>query len=235
MKVRTGEERRAGLRAAELMLLFTPELCGEGNPRERLAAVLPHVDVVQIRIKPLATETVLPGTASLQATAKETFDWALVAAELCSTLEEPPLLIVNDRVDVALALRDRGVDGVHLGQGDFPSQPARGLIGPDSLIGLSTHDVAQVAMAEEQQVDYVGFGPIFATETKGYVRAIGPEAAWIASVGSGLPLFPIGGIGPHNANSLAEVGRVAVSSALLRATRPQEVAAVLREALEGDR
>ena len=228
-------ERRARLNSAELMLLFTPDLCGGRDPRERLATLLPLVDVVQIRIKPRPSGTVLPGTPSPQAAARETFDWSLVAAELCSALDDAPLLIVNDRVDVALALRDRGVDGVHLGQGDFPTEAARELLGPDALIGHSTHDVAQVALAEEQSVDYVGFGPIFATETKGYERAIGPESAWIASVGSGLPLFPIGGIDARNVNSLAEVGRVAVSSALLSAERPAEVASGMREALQGDR
>ncbi len=235
MRARNAQERRTALSSARLMLLFTPELCVGTDPRTRLATMLPLVDVVQIRIKPRATETVLPGTTSRQATAKETFEWALVALELSAELDEPPLLIVNDRVDVALALAKRGVDGVHLGRGDFPTTAARELLGPDALIGLSTHDVIQVAMAEEQDADYVGFGPIFATQTKGYERAIGPEAAWVASIGSGLPLFPIGGIDALNVNSLAEVGRAAISSALLGAENPVEVAAVLREALEGNR
>lgn len=235
MRLRSAQERRNQLGSAQLMLLFTPELCGGMDPRARLATLLPLVDVVQIRIKPVATGTALPGTPSAPAVARGSFEWAMTAVELCEALEDPPLLIVNDRVDVAMALQERGIDGVHLGQGDFPTESARQLLGPDPLIGLSTHDVAQVALAEEQGADYVGFGPVFATKTKGYERALGPEAAWVASVGSGLPLFPIGGIDPLNANSLAEVGRAAVSSALLGAEGPAAVAAQLREALEGSR
>jgi thiamine-phosphate pyrophosphorylase len=232
MLIRSADERRLALGRARLMLLFTPELCGDTDPDEKLASLLPHVDVVQLRIKPVATQTTTPGSASSLAPARQTYDWTLRTLELCEQLEQAPLVIVDDRVDVALALRDRGVDGVHLGRCDFPGLRARDLVGEDLLIGLSTHDVSQVAMAEDQGADYVGFGPIFATQTKGYTRAIGPEAAWIASIGCSLPVFPIGGIDTENINTLTEVGRAAISSALLNSSNPKATAEALRNALE---
>ena len=73
------------------------------------------------------------------------------------------LLIVNDRCDLAMAV---DADGVHLGQEDLPITYARRLLGPDKIIGLSTHTVAQVREAVSGQPDYIGFGPIFSTSTK---------------------------------------------------------------------
>jgi thiamine-phosphate diphosphorylase len=215
---------QGALQMARLMLIFSPDLAQNQPALESLRALLPHIDVLQLRIKPKATSGATPGSPSAEAPARETYDWTVRALELCKDLETPPLVIVNDRVDVALALSDQGVDGVHLGAGDFPVEAARRLLGPDMLIGLSTHNVQQVVMAAESGADYVGFGPIFATDTKGYSKCVGPEAAWIASVGSSLPLFPIGGIDATNIQSLAEVGRAAVASALLNAEDPARAA-----------
>ncbi len=72
-------------------------------------------------------------------------------------------LVVNDRADIALAL---GADGVHLGQDDLPPEAARSLLGPDALIGFSTHSVEQAAEAARLAVDYVAIGPVFATSSK---------------------------------------------------------------------
>jgi thiamine-phosphate pyrophosphorylase len=127
-----------------------------------------------------------------------------------------------------------GLDGVHLGADDAPPELARELLGPDVLIGLSTHTAADVARAEELPVDYLGFGPIHATETKGYRQGLGAEAAWIAAQASALPVFPIGGIEPSNAAELAEVGRAAVSRAVLAAEDPGAAARWLVELLAGE-
>src|SRR5205807_4225585 len=72
-------------------------------------------------------------------------------------------LIVNDRVDIALAL---GADGVHLGQTDMPVEAARDLLGETAIIGISTHNLAQAQLATRLPLDYIAFGPIFGTATK---------------------------------------------------------------------
>ena len=89
-------------------------------------------------------------------------------------------------------------------------------------------------LAGEEPVDYVGFGPMFPTATKGYDRGLGPELAWVASGAAPGPLFPIGGIDATNADTLAEVGRAAVGSVLLNADDPRGTALALRDALTTD-
>jgi thiamine-phosphate pyrophosphorylase len=141
-------------------------------------------------------------------------------------------VIVNDRVDVAEALRDRGCAGVHLGQDDCPPAIARRRLGPYPLVGLSTHDMTQVVQAGEEAVDFLGFGPIHGTATRGYDRGLGAEPAWIASVATSLPLFAIGGIDATNAAELSRIGRAAVGSAILAAKDPGRAAREIRSLLE---
>lgn len=109
--------------------------------------------------------------------------------------------IVNDRIDLALAVK---ADGVHIGQTDLPPKSVRQLIGDDMILGLSTHDKAQLAAAENcGVVDYVGVGPVFATQTKKDVgAAVGLDYVRYAAGHSKLPFVAIGGIKEHN---LAEV------------------------------
>jgi thiamine-phosphate diphosphorylase len=204
------------------MLLFTPELCARA-PLETLAAALPAVDVVQVRVK----DPEHPGGA---APARELHSWTLRVLELVAARPELDVLVtVNDRVDVACVLQARGLDGVHLGADDAPPELARELLGPDALIGLSTHDYAAVVAASERPVDCLGFGPIWPTRTKGYARGLGAEAAWVASAATRLPLFPIGGVDATRAQELAPVGRVAVSAAILAAEDPGRAAAEIRD------
>jgi thiamine-phosphate pyrophosphorylase len=222
---------------AQLYLLFTPTSCGARDPLEVLEAALAHVDVVQVRPK-RADSGLDPsrvGAASETTDARELFEWCERVLDLARTLgERAPLIVANDRVDVARSLADRGLAGVHLGQEDCPIDLARAVLGDDALIGLSTHDMTQVALAQDLAVDYLGFGPIHATATKGYVRGLGSEAAWIGREGSSLPVFPIGGITAANVGELAEVGRAAVSSAILGAQDPALAARTLRKLLERD-
>ena len=207
-----GRERRARIARSRLMLLFTPELCPRGRDAlEVLAEVLPHVDVVQVRIKE-------PGLGL--APARATLDWTRRVLALRAGQGSSALVLVNDRPDVARALAEEGVDGLHLGADDAPADLARALLGPDALIGLSTHTSAEVVAAELLPVDYLGFGPVHPTETKGYPRGLGAEAAWIAARASSLPLFPIGGIDATNAAELGEVGRAAVGRAVLASADP---------------
>jgi thiamine-phosphate pyrophosphorylase len=118
--------------------------------------------------------------------------------------------IVNDRVDIALALK---ADGVHLGQDDLPSQAARRILGPEAIIGFSTHTTTQALLAAQMQIDYVAIGPIFATTTKNSTdRPLGLEG--VRLVRQALPevaLVAIGGITTQNVRSVLSAGADAVS------------------------
>jgi thiamine-phosphate pyrophosphorylase len=129
-------------------------------------------------------------------------------------------LIVNDRVDVALAA---DADGVHVGQLDMPVADARKLLGPDRILGLSISSLAELERAQLDGVDYLGVGPIFATQTKpDAAPPIGlAELAQIVAR-TRLPVAAIGGIHPANAAQTIEAGAVgvAVVSAICAASDP---------------
>lgn len=223
MAVGSGDERRERLAGARLMLLFTPELCArERDPLTALAQALPHVDVVQVRVKESGLGL---------APARATLDWCLRVLELRERIAPEVLVLVNDRPDVARALGER-IDGLHLGADDAPPALARALLGPEVLIGLSTHSAADVVAAQDLPLDYLGFGPVHPTATKGYAHGLGSEAAWIAARASAFPVFPIGGIDETNAAELSEVGRAAVGRAILAAEDPGEAAASLQRLLD---
>jgi len=125
-------------------------------------------------------------------------------------------LIINDRVDIALAV---GAHGVHLGQDDMPPEAARRLLGDKAIIGYSTHSVEQAGKALTLPIDYIAIGPIFATSTKTNPSpTLGLEGlrAVRAAVGN-AQLVAIGGISHSNAREVIEAGAdsVAVISALL--------------------
>lgn len=125
-------------------------------------------------------------------------------------------LIVNDRVDIALAV---GAQGVHLGQDDMPPEAARKLLGPEAVIGYSTHNIEQAIAATKLPIDYVAIGPIFATTTKSDTAPVlGLDGLRVVRRAIGdFPLVAIGGITRGNAWEVIEAGAdsVAVISALL--------------------
>ena len=127
-------------------------------------------------------------------------------AELCR--RHGVLWIVNDRADVALLTGA----GLHLGQDDLPAATARGLLGETAIIGLSTHNAAQMRAATLEPVDYVAIGPVFATASK---EKPDPEVALegLAQVRmlTNLPLVAIGGITRENVESVLEAGADAVA------------------------
>lgn len=141
-------------------------------------------------------------------------------------------LLVNDRIDVALAA---GADGVHLGQSDMPVPMARAMLGPDALIGLSVETPAQAREAEDLDVDYLGVSPVFATPTKADagpawgLDGLAGLAAWSRHV-----LVAIGGIGPGNAAQVVRAGAhgLAVVSAICAADSPRDAAAALLAAVK---
>jgi thiamine-phosphate pyrophosphorylase len=169
--------------------------------------------VLQLRIK--------PGSA---ADAGELVRLARMARRICD--DAGAALIVNDRVDVALAA---DADGVHLGQTDLPLAEAR-RIAPELWIGVSTHDLAQVRAACEAGADYLGFGPVFATTTKSNpdpVQGLDALRAAVAAAG-GRPVVAIGGITAAQAQAV-EVYRtgahaICAISAVNGARDPREAA-----------
>jgi thiamine-phosphate pyrophosphorylase len=150
------------------------------------------------------------------------------------TRDAGALFVVNDRPDIA---RLAEADGVHLGQDDLPVREARRVVGPDALIGVSTHSVEQVRRAVRDGADYLGVGPTFPSRTKAFEAFPGLDFVRAASAETSLPAFVLGGVGPENVGRVAAAGgrRVAVGAAVCRADDPEPVARVLRAALEGDR
>jgi thiamine-phosphate pyrophosphorylase len=143
-------------------------------------------------------------------------------------------LIVNDRVDIA---RLASCDGVHVGQDDLAPRDARRILGPATLIGVSTHDRSQLDAAILAGAGYLGIGPVFPSATKEFSE---PELAGLgyvrlAAQATSLPCFAIGGITEENLDRVLEAGgsRVAVSGAVMRSKSPRRVVARLKARLEG--
>ncbi len=155
--------------------------------------------ILQVRIKPRGvTEPV------------EDYDVvriARMARRVCD--EAGAVLVVNDRVDIAMAVR---ADGVHLGRTDLPISDARRIAGDRLFIGLSTHDLDQVRAACAAGADYVGFGPVFETRTKANPEPVqgifGLRAA--CELAGRVPVVAIGGVTPEQASSLYEAGASAI-------------------------
>ena len=119
-------------------------------------------------------------------------------------------IIINDRVDIALALK---ADGVHLGQEDLTPEVARRVLGNDAIIGFSTHNLEQARLAAQMPVDYVAIGPIFATTTKQSANPpVGLEGLGRARQTLGtIPLVAIGGITGENIRPVLEAGAEVVA------------------------
>ncbi len=144
-------------------------------------------------------------------------------------------LIINDRVDVALAI---GAEGVHLGQSDMPYPDARRLLGPDRLIGLSVESIDDAVAAEAWDADYLGVSPIYLTPTKTELtEALGLEGLRRIRAVARHPLVAIGGINIHTAAEVIRAGAdgVAVVSAICSAGDPAAVARDLTECIAGAR
>jgi len=137
-------------------------------------------------------------------------------------------LIINDRVDVALAV---DAEGVHLGQKDMPLADARRLAGPRMLIGISAECVEDAVRAEGEGADYVGISPVFSTATKtDTAPPLGLAGIAAIRAAVSLPLVGIGGIGAGNAGDVIRAGcdGVAVVSAIVSAGAPEQAAAELK-------
>ena len=131
------------------------------------------------------------------------------------------LFIVNDRIDIALAV---DADGIHLGQDDIPTQIARELLGSQKIIGKSTHSLEDIGKIEKQFCDYIGIGPIFSSKTKSDINPIGVDYLKKGLNKTLLPAFAIGGINDSNINELNQIKnlRIAVSDAIINSSDPEE-------------
>ena len=172
-----------------------------------------------------ALELVAGGATLIQLREKEASAKEILrlARELRRLLPENVALILNDRPDVAIAAH---VNGVHLGQDDIPPEAARRIVGPEGLIGVSTHNLEQLKAAHETSANYLAIGPVFTTTSKENPDpVIGIEGVRQARVLSRKPLVAIGGITLQNCQFVIDAGAdsVAVISELL--TDPRNVTA----------
>ena len=202
-------ERLAGRR----LYLCTPD-------RPDLASFLSDcirggVDIVQLRDKRLEARPLLARAA--------------IAAGVCRDAGVP--FILNDRPDLAL---EAGADGVHVGQDDAPPALARRLLGPDAIVGLSTHAPAELDASVNEPVDYVSAGPVTETPTKPGRPGTGAGYAGYAQAHAGRPVFVTGGVTPDTVEPLVEAGarRFVVVRWLTEATDPEANARALSKAID---
>ena len=190
------------------------QLVDEGSLSEVIeAAVRGGARVIQYREK--------------QANTRRMITVARALGGLCHRLGA--LFLVNDRLDVALAV---AADGVHLGQQDMPVALARNLLGPEKLIGVSVQDARTVAEAESQGADYLSLSPVFTTPTKpDHEPPLGLEGVRALARRSRLPVVAIGGIDRTNAAQVIRAGAqgVCVISAVLGSPDPERAARELYE------
>ncbi len=175
-------------------------------------------------LKHVVTQAVEGGVTMVQIREKHGDVRAFIerAQAVKSILKETGVaLIINDRVDVALAV---DADGVHLGQSDMPAEMARQLIGPNKILGLSIENEAQLAKAENLPIDYIGLSAIFATPTKTNTKKHwGIEGLKQALGTTSLPIVAIGGINESNIPELNDTGvhGLALVSAICHAEDPK--------------
>jgi thiamine-phosphate pyrophosphorylase len=209
-----GPLRRERLRTARLYFVCDALPHGE-DPEPLLRAALGGgVDIVQLREKELDRERIERS--------------AQVFRRLCDTYSA--LFIVND--DPYLA-RSCDADGVHVGQGDVDATEAREVLGPEAIVGLSTHSEEQLAASAAQPVDYVSVGPIWETPTKAGRPGVGLGLVEHAAANAPHPFFAIGGVDPSNAAQVVGAGakRLGVVRAIRDAESPAAAAERLRTAL----
>lgn len=176
------------------------------------AALAGGADMIQLRDKAGDVRALLPQARAIQA--------------LCRS--HGAIFIVNDRLDLTLAAE---ADGVHLGQEDLPAEPARRLLGPGRLLGVSTHSGEQAESARASGADYIGFGPMFPTGTKetGYTPRGSAELRKIRAA-MPLPILAIGGITLENVAEVIAAGATApaIISAIVAAPDITAAAAKFR-------
>jgi len=207
-----GPLRRERLRTARLYFV-----CDARPPTdlERLlrAALTGGADIVQLREKELGRAEIERAAGTYRRIA-DTFS---------------ALFIVNDDPELARAC---DADGVHVGQDDVGAEEARELLGPDAIVGLSTHSEEQIAASADRPVDYISVGPIWETPTKAGRPGVGLELISHAAEHAPHPFFAIGGIDTANAEQVVRAGaeRLCAVRAIRDSADPEAAASALRSA-----
>lgn len=189
---------------------------GRSNPEVLEAVIRGGAKIIQLREKDYP--------------ARALYELALRFREV--TARADVLLIINDRLDIALAVK---ADGVHLGQDDLPLIAARKLA-PELLIGISTHSPEEALQAQADGADYINIGPIFPTKTKmGVGHALGPDAIALIQKNTEIPFTVMGGINESNIDQVIAKGarRVAVVTAITQAPDIAEAVRSLKKRIKG--
>jgi thiamine-phosphate pyrophosphorylase len=201
-----GALARKRLAEVRLCVLISESACAAPMERIIQEAAAGGAGMIQLREKDLDDKQLLES-------ARKVRRW---------TSEVGVLFVVNDRPDIARLVN---ADGVHLGQDDMPVMEARQILGPDQLIGVSTHNPDQVRQAVLEGANYIGVGPTFPSGTKDFPEFPGLDFVREAVGLTSLPAFAIGGISVENVNQVAVGGgqRIAVSQAVCQAANPDRV------------
>jgi thiamine-phosphate pyrophosphorylase len=209
-------DKRALLDKIDFYLVTDSGLSRKGTLSDVEKAVAAGCRIIQYREKSISTK-----------------DMIVEASQIKTLCGRESIFLVNDRVDVALAV---DADGVHIGQDDMPIDTARDLLGPDKIIGLTVHTVEEALEAEKMGADYVGLSPIFNTSTKKDAGSgIGPESIRAVKDAIKIPIIAIGGINKQNsesvilggADSLVAISAVVCSDDVEQETR--EFVALIRK------
>ena len=189
-----------------MLQFITNENSAASPAKQILDAIEGGCRWVQIRLKEASDEDIRKLFFEIRDKAKETLT----------------TVIINDRVDLARALAEEGVAGVHLGKGDMPAAEARQKLGPDAIIGVTAHSFEEVESYKGLDVDYIGVGPYAFTSTKkDLAPLLGLEGMAeimlrVKDAGMEIPCVAVGGIKPEDVKPLLEVGAngIAVSGAI---------------------
>lgn len=173
------------------------------------------VTLIQLREKTVSTQ--------------EFFNIATNVKEITKKYNVP--LIINDRIDIALAI---DAEGVHIGQDDMPTKIARKIIGPNKILGVSAHNLKEAKKAEENGANYLGIGAIFTTTTKDDANDVSIKTLKRITESVDIPTVAIGGINLENANQLknTKIAGFSVVSAIMEAKEPKIASKKLKEIYE---
>lgn len=200
-------ELRLHLHEARLYVLLDTRENEEEFARIVRDLILGGVDIIQLRDKTADDRTLLARSSLLR--------------EIIASSERRVLFVMNDRPDLA---KIAGADGVHVGQDELSVHDVRTILGPDSLVGVSTHHVDQARQAMEDGADYIGAGPVFPSTTKSFQEFPGTDFLERLAGKTDIPVFAIGGITRENLDRVLETGirRIAVGGAILNAEDPRQ-------------
>ncbi|MBL8820533.1 MAG: thiamine phosphate synthase [Planctomyces sp.] len=208
------EEFRLRLSKSHLYVLISESECSHPWKEVLEDSLKAGADIIQLREKQLDDRSLL--------------ERARYIRQQCH--RHGALFILNDRPDLAILA---GADGVHVGQDEIPLREVRSLVGPDLLIGISTHNLSQALEAQRDGADYLGVGPIFPSKTKSFDEFPGLRFVQEAIASITIPWFAIGGIGPEQAEILRQLGatRIAVTAAIARSADVTKATQQLRQIL----